>query len=133
VEDDIEYERDLVALRQARPELAVFAATDRGLFGNYALGADGCTIGLANFVKPVKELQDRIWANDLEGARQASLRLMPLMDAIYDRPSYRWSARLKYALHAAGYIPTPNIRMPMFPARSEERKAIDAVLPGYLD
>ena len=133
VEDDIEYERDLVALREANPKLIVFCATDCGLFGNYALGADGCTIGLANFVKPVKALQDRLWDNDLVGARAASARLMPLSDAIYGRPSYRWSARLKYALHAAGWIPTPNIRMPMFPARAEERKAIDAVLKNYLD
>ena len=133
VEDDIEYERDLVALREVNPDLSIFSATDRGLFGNYALGADGCTIGLANFVKPVKALQDRIWANDLEGARAASLHLMPLMDAIYGRPSYRWSSRLKYALHAAGYIPTANIRMPLFPASHEERKAIDAVLAAYID
>lgn len=133
VEDDIEYERDLVTLRQANPELAIFSATDRGLLGNYALGADGCTIGLANFVKPVKALQDRIWANDLVGAKEASLRLMPLADSIYGPPSYRWSSRLKYALHAAGYIPTPNIRMPMFPARGDERKKIDAALAAYLD
>lgn len=133
VEDDIEYERDLVVIRKANPQLVVFAATDRGLFGNYALGADGCTIGLANFVKPVKALQDRVWARDLEGAREASLHLMPLMDAIYGRPSYRWSSRLKYALHAAGYIPTPNIRTPLFPARREEREAIDAVLANYLN
>lgn len=133
VEDDIEYERDLVALREVNPDLAVFTATDRGLFGNYALGADGCTIGLANFVKPVKALQDRVWANDLEGAKKASLHLMPLMDAIYSRPSYRWSARLKYALHAAGYIPSPSIRTPLFPADTKERKAIDAVLAAYMD
>lgn len=133
VEDDIEYERDLVALREVNPKLAVFTATDRGLFGNYALGADGCTIGLANFVKPVKALQDCIWANDLEGARKASLHLMPLMDSIYSRPSYRWSSRLKYALHAAGYIPTPNIRMPLFPASPQERKEIDAILAAYID
>ncbi len=133
VEDDIEYERDLVALREVDPNLAIFAATDVGLFGNYALGADGCTIGLANFVKPVKALQDRIWANDLAGAREASLHLMPLMDSIYSRPSYRWSSRLKYALHAAGYIPTPNIRMPLFPASREERRDIDAILAPYID
>lgn len=133
VEDDIEYERDLVAMREARPDLTVFTATDRGLFGNYALGADGCTIGLANFVKPVKALQDKIWANDLEGAKQASLDIMPLMDAIYSPPSYRWSSRLKYALYAAGYIPTPNIRLPLFPAREEERQAIDAIIKNFVD
>lgn len=133
VEDDIEYERDLVALREVNPKLPIFSATDRGLFGNYALGADGCTIGLANFVKPVKALQDRIWANDLEGARKASLFLTPLMDSIYGRPSYRWSSRLKYAMHAAGYIPTPNIRTPLFPADRDERKKIDAILDAYLD
>lgn len=133
VEDDIEYEQDLQAIREVRPDLTIFSATDRGLFGNYALGADGCTIGLANFVKPVKTLQDTLWANDLEGARQASLHLMPLMDAIYGPPSYRWSSRLKYALCAAGYIPTSNIRMPLFPASDEERQAIDAVLETYID
>lgn len=133
VEDDIEYERDLVAMREANPKLTVFTATDRGLFGNYAIGADGCTIGLANFVKPVKALQDRLWANDLQGGREASLHLMPLMDAIYGPPSYRWSCRLKYALHASGYIPTASIRLPLSPARREEREAIDAVLAKYVD
>jgi len=133
VEDDIEYERDLVAMREVNPDLTVFSATDRGLFGNYAIGADGCTIGLANFVKPVKALQDRVWADDLAGARQASLDLMPLMDAIYSPPSYRWSSRLKYALYAAGHIPTPSIRTPLFPARREEREVIDAIIAGYAD
>jgi len=133
VEDDIEYERDLVAIRETSPDLTVFSATDCGLLGNYVLGADGCTIGLANFVKPVKALQDAVWANDLERAREASLQLMPLSDAIYGKPSYRWSSRLKYALNAAGYITTPNIRLPLFPARREEREAIDAVLAGYID
>lgn len=131
VEDDIEYERDLQAMREARPDLTVFTATDRGLFGNYAIGAHGCTIGLANFVKPVKALQDKAWANDLEGTRQASLDLMPLMDAIYGPPSYRWSARLKYALCAAGHIPAPSIRLPLFPARAEERGAIDEIIENY--
>ena len=118
---------------KTHPDLTIFSATDRGLFGNYALGADGCTIGLANFVKPVKALQDALWANDLEGARQASLHLLPLMNAIYGPPSYRWSSRLKYALCAAGYIPTSNIRMPLFPASDEERQAIDAILEAYID
>lgn len=133
VEDDIEYERDLKALREVRPDLAVFSATDRGLLGNYTIGADGCTIGLANFVKPVKALQDAVWSGDMERSRQASLDIMPLMDAIYDRPSYRWSARLKYALYAAGYIPTPNIRSPLFPALEEERRNIDFIINNYLD
>ena len=133
VEDDIHYEHDLQILRAARPALTVFSATDLGLFGNYAIGADGCTIGLANFVKPVKRLQDALWAGDLIGGRQASLDLMPLADAIYRPPSYRWSARLKYALYAAGLIPTANIRMPLFPAREEERKVIDSVIKSYLD
>jgi len=133
IEDDIEYERDLKALREVRPDLSVFSATDRGLLGNYTIGADGCTIGLANFVKPVKALQDAVWAGDMERSRRASLDIMPLMDAIYGKPSYRWSARLKYALYAAGYIPTPNVRVPLFPALDEERKAIDSILNHYLD
>ena len=133
VEDDIHYERDLVALRKANPSLAIFSATDLGLLGNYTLGADGCTIGLANFVKPVKAIQDACWANDMKAARQASLDLMALADAIYRPPSYRWSARLKYALHAAGYIPGPGIRTPLFEARADERKVIDAVIQDYLD
>lgn len=132
VEDDIEYERDLKSMREVKSDFTIFTATDRGLFGNYALGADGCTIGLANFVKPVKALQDKMWENNLPGARQASLDLMPLMDAIYGTPSYRWSSRLKYALYAAGYITTPNIRMPLFPVTDEERKSIDAIIDRYM-
>jgi len=128
VEDAIEYERDLVILRDAKPDLAILTATERGLFGNYLLGADGCTIGLANFVEPVKRLQDAVWREDLEAARGAAAALMPLADAIYRPPSYRWSARLKYAIHAAGMMPSPAIRSPLFEARDEERKVIDAVL-----
>lgn len=128
VEDAIEYERDLVTLRAANPELAILTATERGLFGNYLLGADGCTIGLANFVGPVKRLQDACWSGDLNAARAAAAALRPLADAIYRPPSYRWSARLKYAIAAAGMIPTPNIRSPLFAARQEERVIIDQVL-----
>jgi dihydrodipicolinate synthase/N-acetylneuraminate lyase len=128
VEDAIEYERDLVILRDANPDLAILTATERGLFGNYMLGADGCTIGLANFVEPVKRLQDAVWSEDVEASREAAAALMPLADAIYRPPSYRWSARLKYAIHAAGLMPTAAIRSPLFEARDEERKVIDAVL-----
>lgn len=128
VEDAIEYERDLITLRDANPDLAILTATERGLFGNYLLGADGCTIGLANFVGPVKRLQDACWSGDLADARAAAAALLPLADAIYRPPSYRWSARLKYAVHAAGMIPTPHIRSPLFAAREEERMIIDQVL-----
>jgi 4-hydroxy-tetrahydrodipicolinate synthase len=128
VEDAIEYEHDLVILRDANPDMAILTATERGLFGNYMLGADGCTIGLANFVKPVKRLQDAVWSADVEASREAAAALRPLADAIYRPPSYRWSARLKYAIHAAGMMPTAAIRSPLFEARDEERKVIDAVL-----
>ncbi len=128
VEDAIEYERDLATLRDANPDLAILTATERGLFGNYMLGADGCTIGLANFVAPVKRLQDAVWSEDVVASRLAAAALMPLADAIYRPPSYRWSARLKYAVHAAGMMPTPAIRSPLFEATADERKVIDAVL-----
>lgn len=128
VEDDIHYERDLAVLRKADPGLAVLSATDLGLFGNYMLGADGCTIGLANFVKPVKALQDAVWESDVDRAREAAAALRPLADSIYRPPSYRWSARLKYALHAIGWIPTPHIRSPLFEATADERDVIDEVI-----
>lgn len=128
VEDNIEYERDWEALKKANPDLAVLTATERGLLGNYVVGADGCTIGLANFVVPVKRVQDTVWAGDLEAARAAAEVLRPLADAIYRPPSFRWSARLKYAIHAAGLMPTPMIRPPLFPATEEERQVIDAAV-----
>jgi dihydrodipicolinate synthase/N-acetylneuraminate lyase len=69
-----------------------------------------------------------VWSGDLEASREAAAALLPLADAIYRPPSYRWSARLKYAIHAAGMMPTAAIRSPLFEARDEERKVIDAVL-----
>jgi 4-hydroxy-tetrahydrodipicolinate synthase len=128
VEDNIEYERDWETMKQANPELAVLTATERGLLGNYVVGADGCTIGLANFVTPVKALQDAVWEGDLAAARTAADALRPLADAIYRPPSFRWSSRLKYAVHAAGLIPTPHVRSPLFPATTEERSVIDSAL-----
>ena len=128
VEDNIEYERDYAALKTAKPEFAIFTATDRNLFANYAVGADGCTIGLANLVGPVKAIQDAAWGGDLEAARRAAEELIPIADSIYSPPSYRWSARLKYAIHSLGWIPTPHIRSPLFAATPDERKVIDAAL-----
>lgn len=128
VEDDIHYERDLAVLKKANPDLAILSATDLGLFGNYMLGADGCTIGLANFVGPVKALQDAVWSGDVPAAREAAAALRPLADSIYRPPSYRWSARLKYALHAIGWIPTAHIRSPLFEATAQERAVIDEVI-----
>lgn len=128
VEDNIEYERDWETLKAANPDIAVLTATERGLLGNYTVGADGCTIGLANFVAQVKAVQDAAWAEDLPGARRAASALRPLADAIYSPPSYRWSARLKYAVHAAGLIPTPHMRSPLFAATAEERGVIDTVV-----
>ncbi len=128
VEDNIEYERDYVTLKEANPDLAILTATERGLLGNYLVGADGCTIGLANFVGPVKAVQDAAWANDLAGARKAAADLMELADAIYRPPSFRWSSRLKYAMFAAGMIPTPYMRSPLFTATEDERAVIDAAV-----
>jgi len=128
VEDNIEYERDLIVLKEANPELAVLTATERGLLGNYLVGADGCTIGLANFVEPVTAIQNAAWADDLAGARKAAVDLQPLADAIYGPPSFRWSSRLKYALYAAGMIPTPHMRSPLFAATPDERVVIDAAV-----
>ena len=130
VEDNIEYERDWVALKEADPDLAVLTATERGLLGNYLVGADGCTIGLANFVGAVKAVQDAAWSDDLPGARRAAADLRPLADAIYRPPSFRWSSRLKYALHTAGWIPTPHMRSPLFAATPDEREIIDAAVAG---
>lgn len=131
VEDNIEYERDWQALNEAAPDVAVLTATERGLLGNYVVGADGCTIGLANFVAPVKALQDAVWSGDLEAAREAADELRPLADSIYGSPSFRWSSRLKYALHAAGLISTPHMRSPLFAATEEERAVIDAAVAKY--
>lgn len=128
VEDNIEYERDWATLKGANPDLAVLTATERGLLGNYVVGADGCTIGLANFVAPVKALQDAVWEGDLDQARRAADELRPLADAVYGPPSFRWSSRLKYALHSAGLVSTPHMRSPLYAATDEERKTIDAAL-----
>ncbi len=128
VEDDVHYERNLETLRNVNPDLAILSASDRGLLGNYLIGADGCTIGLANLVKPVKALQDAAWSGDLEAARAAAADLRPIADAIYRPPSYRWSARLKYAIHALGLMPTAHIRSPLFEATEDERRVVDAAL-----
>ncbi len=128
VEDDVHYESNLAALKKSNPDIAVLSASDLGLLGNYLIGADGCTIGLANFVELVKGVQDAAWAGDLEGARRASARLRIVSDAIYRPPSYRWSARLKYSIKAMGWMPTANIRSPLFPATEEERTVIDKAL-----
>ena len=81
-------------------------------------------------VKPLQSLARALGAIDAIAEHQP-VGLSALARALDEDKSAL--QRVLVTLHAAGWIPTPNIRMPMFPARADERKAIDAVLKNYLD
>lgn len=122
------YERNLQAVRAADPEVAVLTASEGALFSTYAVGCDGSLIGFANIPEPILDLHRAFQAGDLEAARAANDRLRGLGTAIYSLPSFRWSARLKYALHALGWISTPTVRKPLLEATPREREQIEDAL-----
>lgn len=122
------YERNLLTIRESDPDAAVLTASEGALFPSYAVGCDGSLIGFANLPEPILDLHRAFQSGDLDRARAANDRLRPLSRAIYSLPSYRWSARLKYALHALGWISTPTVRPPLLEATETERQAIEQAL-----
>lgn len=122
------YEAEYRALRELEKPFAYLTASEGALFTSFLIGCDGAMIGFANIPEPVVNLWEAVQSGDLNRAREANDAFYDLSRAIYQLPSFRWSARLKYALFKLGRIRRPAIRPPLQPATSAEAERIDAAL-----
>jgi 4-hydroxy-tetrahydrodipicolinate synthase len=63
--------------------------------------------------------------NDFAGARELHLRCLPLFKNLFVEPS---PAPVKYVLHRAGLIASPEVRGPLCEVTAPTRELLDATL-----
>jgi 4-hydroxy-tetrahydrodipicolinate synthase len=122
------FEAEYRALCTIEKPFSYLTASEGALFTSFLIGCDGALIGFANIPEPIVTLWDAVQSGDLNRARAANDAFYDLSRAIYGMPSFRWSARLKYALFKLGRIQSPAIRPPLQRVTDAEASRIDAAL-----
>lgn len=122
------YEAEYRAIQNLDKPFSYLTASEGALFTSFIVGCDGALIGFANIPEPIVALWDAAQSGDLNRARAANDAFYDLSRAIYGLPSFRWSARLKYALYKLGRIKRPAIRPPLQPVTAAEAQRIDRAL-----
>jgi 4-hydroxy-tetrahydrodipicolinate synthase len=123
------FERNLRAIKAARPEVAVLTTNNTMLFATAALGADGILSGSGSVVADLHlELFEAVQKGDLPGARRVNDRLWPLTRVFYADPLVNMHNRMKVALEHLGRQPRAVVRPPLQPLGSEERASIVAAV-----
>lgn len=119
------YERNLRAVKQARPEVAVLTTNNTMLFSSTALGADGILSGSGSVVADLHaDLFDAIQRGDLATAQRINDRIWPLTQVFYCDPLVNMHNRMKVALEYLGRQPAAVVRPPLQPLGAEERRRI---------
>jgi len=91
-----------------------------------ACGARGVISVASNLaVRPIVEMVRLALANDLRAAQFLHLRYLPFFKNIFTEPS---PAPIKYALHRAGLIATPEVRLPLCEVTRDLRALLDPIL-----
>lgn len=123
------YERNLRAIKRARPEVAVLTTNNTMLFASTALGADGILSGSGSVVADLHlELFQAVQKGDLHGAQRINDRIWPLTQVFYGDPMVNMHNRMKVALEYLGRQPRAVVRPPLQPLGEEERARIVAAV-----
>lgn len=123
------YEDNLAALRRLDRPVAVFTTNNTWLMASLAYGADGILSGIGSVASPIlADLFAAMARGDLDAARAANARLVPLARAFYRAPFCDMHSRMKTALHLMGRLPHPDPRPPLLPIGAQERVEIAAAL-----
>ncbi len=126
--DPAAFAHNLVALRAARPDLAVWSTNSRWLLADLAVGADGILSGMGSVTADWHAaLVETVARGDLAAARQVQARMLPLVRAFY-RPGQNPHTRMKYALTVLGRLPHAQVRPPLQPLDETERREVEAAL-----
>jgi len=112
-------------LTVAGKRIAIFTGSDAMTLTNLESGGSGGIIGVANVApKLASEVFDQFKRGNLETARQAQSKLLPIIEAI---SVGRFPAGLKEAMSMVG-IPVGGVKSPLQGLTGDERKSVAAFL-----
>jgi 4-hydroxy-tetrahydrodipicolinate synthase len=119
------FERNLRAIKKARPGVSVITTNNTMLFSSTALGADGILSGSGSVVADLHaEMFEAVQRGDLKAARAVNDRIWPLTQVFYCDPIVNMHNRMKVALEFLGRQPKAVVRPPLQPLGEEERARI---------
>lgn len=119
------YEKNLRAIKKARPEISVLTTNNTMLFASTALGADGILSGSGSVVADLHaDLFEAFQRGDLRAAQAVNDRIWPLTQVFYCDPIVNMHNRMKVALEYLGRQPKAVVRPQLQPLTEEERARI---------
>jgi 4-hydroxy-tetrahydrodipicolinate synthase len=115
-------------LRQLCPGLTVLSGDDSLTLPMLAVGAEGVISVVANLVpRDVKDMIARFFRGDVAGAREAHLRLFPLVKALFLETN---PVPVKTAMAMRGTI-GDEVRLPLAPMSAANREKLREAMKGY--
>lgn len=119
------YEKNLRAIKKARPEVSILTTNNTMLFASTALGADGILSGSGSVVADLHaDLFEAVQRGDLRAAQAVNDRIWPLTQVFYCDPIVNMHNRMKVALEYLGRQPKTVVRPPLQLLTEEERARI---------
>ncbi|MBP1712133.1 MAG: hypothetical protein H6Q42_336 [Deltaproteobacteria bacterium] len=119
------FERNLRAIKKAKPEASVLTTNNTMLFASTALGADGILSGSGSVAADLHaDLFAAVREGDLRAAQKLNDRIWPLTQVFYCDPIVNMHNRMKVALEYLGRQPKAVVRPPLQPLTEEERARI---------
>jgi 4-hydroxy-tetrahydrodipicolinate synthase len=119
------YEKNLRAIKKARPEVSILTTNNTMLFASTALGADGILSGSGSVVADLHaDLFEAVQRGDLRAAQVVNDRIWPLTQVFYCDPIVNMHNRMKVALEYLGRQPKTVVRPPLQLLTEEERARI---------
>ncbi|MBL8835357.1 MAG: 4-hydroxy-tetrahydrodipicolinate synthase [Alphaproteobacteria bacterium] len=113
-------------LKRMGMEFRIFVGLEELSFPMMAVGACGLMNAVGNLLpRRVAELCERVWANDLAGARAIHFELDELNRAVFFDTN---PIPMKYMMRRLGILPNNEHRLPMLPATAELEARLDGVL-----
>ncbi len=108
------------------PDFRVFVGLEELSFPGLAVGACGLMNAVGNLrPKPLAEMCEAVWRNDLAAARALHDRLLEVNQAVFFETN---PIPIKYMMKRLGLIPSNEHRLPMAPAGPDLERRLDAVL-----
>ncbi len=115
-------------LAEVETGFRVLSGDDVNTLPMLAIGADGVISTVANVVpREITAITRSFRDGDLDAARAAHFRLLPLMTALFLESN---PIPVKTALHLLGRIPDPALRLPLTPRGKANRDRLESALEG---
>jgi len=107
-------------------DITVLSGDDSLTLPFIAAGAEGVISVASNlYVREVCKLVSTALKGDLRGAAKEHRRLYPIFKTLFNEPN---PVPIKLALHKAGVISRPDVRLPLCPPSAENRNALFRVM-----